>query len=107
MELSSNLTAVAEVSIPDPFDPPPLLTHHAAERVQFRRIKPEALSHSNFRLQPELRFVAAATDMHMRRLSRVTLVREEIEPIALAFEDRRHEASKLNCTPSLRRRCRT
>jgi hypothetical protein len=78
------------MSIPGSLNPRPFLIHHSEERVQFRRIKPKALGHSNIRPQPELRLVIAPTDMHMRRLARVTLVREEIEPIALAFEDRRH-----------------
>jgi hypothetical protein len=79
------------MSIPGSLDSRPLVIHHSEQRVQFRRIKAKALGHGNIRPQSrELRLVIAPTDMHMRRLARVTLVREEIEPIALAFEDRRH-----------------
>ncbi len=92
---------MAEVSIPSSLDPGPLFIHYSKERVQFPGIKPEALGNGNFRNQPELRLIVASAYMHVDWLSRISLVRKEVEPIALASEDRRHGIS--NSTAPRRR----
>ena len=84
IELSSKLTAVAEISIPSSLDSRPFFAHDPNEGVQLRRIKPEALGDDNLSTQPQFNFVVATTRVNMRRFTRVALIGKEKELIAVA-----------------------
>jgi hypothetical protein len=65
MLLSSNRTALAEVSMPCPFNQIAVLFDNFCELAQRSRVKAIAGRNASCRVQPELGFATIAASVHM------------------------------------------
>jgi hypothetical protein len=89
--VSSKLSLVAEVLMPCPFDFILPALDNFRELIQFRRWKP-AVIRQGYRPDPEFGAPVISHYMHMRRLTRISLIGKKEEPVSLMSEYYRHAA---------------